>query len=69
MESEFFKIALKILTETGPLGLIVIILFIMYKRLIERLFKVIDNNTVALTNNANAIKQMYDIVKECKHNK
>lgn len=55
--------------EQGILGAILIILFILFKKFIERLFKLVENNTRAITENATILKEFKTVISNCPQNK
>lgn len=76
METTILERAMNSVIEQGVLGAILIILFLLFKKFIEKLlkvlenfieklFKVVENNTQAMTKNAEAIYSMKKIVERC----
>jgi predicted PurR-regulated permease PerM len=57
--------ALQNILDQGVLGAILIILFLVFKKFIEQLFRVVQNNTKALEQVSNSVKQMQESVRRC----
>jgi len=57
--------ALQNILDQGVLGAILIILFLVFKKFIEQLFLVVQNNTKALEQVSSSVKQMQESVSRC----
>ena len=55
--------------EQGILGAMLLLLFLMFKRFIEKLFKVVENNTEAMTASTEQLKSMQHIIQRCDRRK
>jgi hypothetical protein len=54
-----------IILKQGILGALVLILIFLFRRFIIELFKLVKNNTEAMTKNSEALYQIKDVIKNC----
>lgn len=57
---------LESLMEQSVLGAILVIFVLMFKKFIEKLLKLVENNTEALTKTSDALYQVKDVIKKCE---
>lgn len=55
-----------ILMKQGILAMLVVLLVFLFRRFIIELFKLVKNNTEAMTKNSEALYQIKDVIKNCK---
>lgn len=66
METKVIESTVNSLLEQGVLGSVLVILFLMFKKFIERLFKVVENNTIAMTKTSDALYEVKKVINKCE---
>jgi hypothetical protein len=69
MEVTILQKAIESMIEQGVLGTILVILFLLFKKFIEKLFIVVDNNTKAQVKTAEVLNQMRETMLKCNGGK